>query len=398
MAASIVQCCNKMSRLVLTKYYVVAGTTTTTASPISAAIKSFSTSPSSLASSDSPIQDKDVKKSVFISQSSDIFTNLALEDWIYRNYDFKNHHVLMLWINDPCVVVGRHQNPFSETNVSALMRNGIQLARRNSGGGCVYHDRGNLNCTFFTPRARYDRKYNLNLITRALFREWGINTDISNRDDITLNGKKISGTAAKLGEPNAYHHCTLLVSSNKLHLNESLVKDNAEITSKATASIPSPVKNLVDVNKNVNIQQLLSSIGYEFLRTSATQLTDGGRDLVMKQRGFQLINPTEKWFPGLNELRENFASWEWRFGKTPQFSVQKSIQLKSESNRQHDIKVKVDVVKGLISEISLILPNSEPIPVVSSVKCQPYNEDNLSGIVEALKGASTANVKYAMGL
>uniref|UniRef100_A0A1B0CZ31 Uncharacterized protein n=3 Tax=Phlebotomus papatasi TaxID=29031 RepID=A0A1B0CZ31_PHLPP len=167
----------------------------------------------------------EIKKSVFISQSYDIFTNLALEDWIYRNFDFKNHHVLMLWSNNPCVVIGRHQNPWVESNISALERNGVVLARRNSGGGTVYHDRGNLNCTFFTPRERYNRKYNLNLITRALFREWSIKADISDRDDILFRGKKISGTAAKLGQPNAYHHCTLLVNTNKDQLTQALVME-----------------------------------------------------------------------------------------------------------------------------------------------------------------------------
>lgn len=138
------------------------------------------------------IPDAEIKKSVFISQSYDVYTNLALEDWIYKNYDFTNHHVLMLWANDPCVVVGRHQNPFTETNVSALVEKGIALARRNSGGGAVYHDRGNLNCTFFMPRERYDRKYNLNLITRALFREWNIKAELNKRDDIVIQNKKVN--------------------------------------------------------------------------------------------------------------------------------------------------------------------------------------------------------------
>lgn len=349
------------------------------------------------------IPDSEVRKSVFISQSNDVYSNLALEDWIYRNFDFAHHHILMLWINSPTVVVGRHQNPFAEANVSALMRNGVELARRNSGGGAVYHDLGNLNCTFFTPRARYDRKYNLNLITRALYREYGISADISDRDDITVMGKKISGTAAKLGQPNAYHHCTLLVNSNKLHLGESLAKDNAEIISKATASIPSPIKNLTDVNRTVNIQQLLSAIGYEFLRTPATQLTDGGRDLLMKQLGFQLINPTEKWFPGIGALRENFSSWDWRVGKTPKFSVQKSIQLKSEGaepqqQQQQEMKVKVDVEKGLIQAINLLVPGQDPIPVVSNLVGKAYMEDSFNGILDAMKGASTENMKHAMGL
>lgn len=418
MAALIVQRCNTAARAVCKLYVATAPThtaflarTITTTSRLHIQNNTTNHGKSKqLSSSDvKKIPDSEVRKSVFISQSNDVYSNLALEDWIYRNFDFAHHHILMLWINSPTVVIGRHQNPFAEANVSALMRNGVELARRNSGGGAVYHDLGNLNCTFFTPRARYDRKYNLNLITRALYREYGISADISDRDDITLMGKKISGTAAKLGQPNAYHHCTLLVNSNKLHLGESLVKDNAEVISKATASVPSPIKNLADVNRTVNIQQLLSAIGYEFLRTPATQLTDGGRDLLMKQLGFQLINPTEKWFPGISELRANFASWDWRIGKTPKFSVQKSIQLRSEGDEQsqqqqqdqppqQEMKVKVDVEKGLIQEISLLVPGQEPIPVVSNLVGQPYMEDCFNGILDAMKGASTENMKHAMGL
>lgn len=157
------------------------------------------------------VPDNEIKKSVFISQSNDIFTNLALEDWFYRHFDFTNHHVLMLWSNDPCVVIGRHQNPFYETNVSNLQKLGIALARRNSGGGSVYHDRGNLNMTFFTPRERYNRKYNLNIVTRALFREWGIKANISPRDDIMINNKKVRDmrsikiTLVKLNYASIFH-------------------------------------------------------------------------------------------------------------------------------------------------------------------------------------------------
>jgi len=339
-----------------------------------------------------------IRKSVFISQSYDVFTNLALEDWIYKNYDFGNHHVLMLWLNDPCVVVGRHQNPFSESNVSQLESSGIGLARRNSGGGAVFHDRDNLNCTFFTPRERYDRKYNLNVITRAIYREYGIDTEISPRDDILLHGKKISGTAAKLGQPNCYHHCTLLVNSNKNHLNGSLMKnEKAEIISKATSSVRSPIKNLADVNKNVNVQSLLTAIGYEFLRTPADKLCDGGRELVMQQRGFQLINPTEKWFPGLSELRDNFASWDWRFGKTPKFAVQKNIELKS-NDECHHVKLNVEVEKGLISKIDLLLKNSTDVmPIVSSLIGKPYHEENFARIADALVNVGNVeNVKSVL--
>ena len=94
------------------------------------------------------------KRTVFISQSSDIFSNLALEDWLYKNWSFERRNVLLLWRNSPCVVIGRHQNPQVEANLSYLESAGVPLARRGSGGGAVYHDHGNLNCTFFTSRDR----------------------------------------------------------------------------------------------------------------------------------------------------------------------------------------------------------------------------------------------------
>lgn len=203
-ALAVVHRCNTVARAV-GKWYVSTPTTmsTNTSTLLSLSVRSITTTGKGptghnnkqLSAADiKKIPDSEVKKSVFISQSNDAFTNLALEDWIYRNFDFTHHHILMLWINKPTVVIGRHQNPFAETNVSQLIRNDIQLARRNSGGGAVYHDLGNLNCTFFVPRARYDRKYNLNLITRALYREYAINADISDRDDITVMGKKVRRT------------------------------------------------------------------------------------------------------------------------------------------------------------------------------------------------------------
>lgn len=130
-----------------------------------------------------------ITKSVFISQATDVFTNLALEHWLYNNYNFTNHHVLLLWRNDPCVVIGRHQNPWIEHNTQLAEKRGIVLARRNSGGGTVYHDHGNLNLSFFTPRERYNRRYNLDIITRALYREWGVEAEVNKREDIVVEEK-----------------------------------------------------------------------------------------------------------------------------------------------------------------------------------------------------------------
>jgi len=127
--------------------------------------------------------------SVWVSKSQDIFHNLALEDWIYRNMNFTNHHLLLLWKNLPCVVIGRHQNPWRECNVKTMKACNVRLARRNSGGGTVYHDLGNVNCTFFTSREDYNRKNNLLLICSALKRKWSVDAEVTCRDDILVTSK-----------------------------------------------------------------------------------------------------------------------------------------------------------------------------------------------------------------
>ena len=96
----------------------------------------------------------DANKVVFISQSSDVYSNLAFETWLYNKCTFDDRQLLFLWRNSPCVVIGRHQNPYKEANLSYLESARVPVVRRHSGGGTVYHDDGNLNCTFFTPRAR----------------------------------------------------------------------------------------------------------------------------------------------------------------------------------------------------------------------------------------------------
>lgn len=163
-----------------------------------------------------------VKKKIFVSKSRNIYENLALEDWLYQNFDFQSQSLLFLWVNDPCVVIGRHQNPWTEVNLKNLNLSTALLSRRNSGGGTVFHDTGNLNCTFFTSRAHYNRKKNLEFICESIRNEWNLEVKISSREDIFLNIYKVSGTASKIGHMNAYHHCTLMVDVDTTELHRLL--------------------------------------------------------------------------------------------------------------------------------------------------------------------------------
>ncbi|XP_043276398.1 lipoyltransferase 1, mitochondrial isoform X2 [Venturia canescens] len=320
------------------------------------------------------VAEDDIKKSVFISQSTDIHTNLALEDWLYRNYDFTNHHVLLLWKNDPCVVIGRHQNPWVESNVSAVEEMGISLARRNSGGGTVYHDHGNVNLSFFTPRERYNRRYNLEIITRALYREWGLKAEINKREDIIVQGNfKVSGTAAKLGRPNAYHHCTLLVGVDKSLLSTALEK------------------------KEIQTDALMNALGWEYLRTRALNLVDGGHNLVSQQKGFQMINPTEEWFPGLEKLKNEYKSWDWTFGKSPKFTVTRTVDMPAENGQFHALTLTLSVENGIVEDIKMSLPKDvaqadgiEHASVITSLRGSEYNYGIMDQIITAM-GCKSAN-------
>jgi len=129
------------------------------------------------------------RRKVFVSSCYDVFSNLAFEDWFYQNVDFSDgsSDFMFLWRNKPCIVIGRHQNVWAECCVSRALAAGIEVARRRSGGGTVYHDTGNLNATFFTSRKSYNRKANLEMIADVLRHHCKNKVEVTKRDDIIVN-------------------------------------------------------------------------------------------------------------------------------------------------------------------------------------------------------------------
>ncbi|XP_061571991.1 lipoyltransferase 1, mitochondrial [Cololabis saira] len=285
---------------------------------------------------------------VLQSRSTDVHQNLALEDWIDAHVDLTQRRLLLLWRNRPAVVIGRHQNPWSECNLPAMRRAGIPLARRRSGGGTVYHDPGNLNLTFFTSRRDYDRQRNLKVVTEALRRiRPELDVQATDRFDVVLDGRyKISGTASRLSRKSSYHHCTLLHSADGSTLSAVLRPSCPGIHSNATPSVPSPVANLIDHAPSLGWEELVEALvqqhNTEFGLGSASTLVDPA---------------DESSFPGIGGLAAELRSWDWTFGKTPKFSVDTALELEDgRGSARCSARLQVEVKAGRVEVCRVDVP------------------------------------------
>lgn len=322
-----------------------------------------------------PVRDLLHSGSTLHSNLGSIYQNLALEEWLYRNFDFSESdtEILLLWRNRPAVVVGRHQNLWAEIQLEFCGQNQIDVSRRNSGGGTVFHDPQNLNLSFMSSRKRYNRKRNLEFLSRVLLEEFEIQTEISPREDLILtgSGEKISGTASKLNSHNAYHHCTLLVNVDRKFLRGSLRKQLPEgFKSNATGSVPSPVKNLQDLNPNLTIESLIRSISRYYPRFYGT----GSENRVHILTEEQLER-----FSGLDQIEDHFRSWEWIYGKTPRFHLNHgALELTVEKGRIKEARLGPD---QRIPEFEGVEFNREPIQKAIQLYFEGNPNSDLAKIV-----------------
>lgn len=239
---------------------------------------------------------------VVCSTGHNVWRNLTLEEHLIKQAD-PRETVLYLWRNRPAVVIGRHQNPWTECCPELLRRYGVLLARRISGGGAVFHDLGNLNFTFITSREAYDLPGQVSVIRDAV-RALGVDAQLSPRNDLLLDGKKVSGNASRLGKAVACHHGTLLVDADLARLATCLRASTADISSKATESVRSSVANLTDALPKLTVDAVVAAV----VRTFA-----GSFGAVER------IDPEA--LPELDPLEAKHESWEWRLGKTPRFEA-----------------------------------------------------------------------------
>lgn len=182
------------------------------------------------------------------------FMNLAVEEYLYNNYK-KDTFVMILWQNQRSVVIGQNQSVYSQCNLSHIKNSDIFIIRRKSGGGAVYHDLGNLNYTFISSNYNGVCEHNMRRVCSVLNR-LGITAEISGRNDIIAEGKKISGNAFYADDEKICHHGTLLVNANLNEMYEVLTVSEEKWLDKGIDSVKSRTINIKDIDSSITVEKV----------------------------------------------------------------------------------------------------------------------------------------------
>jgi len=245
---------------------------------------------------------------IVTSESRDIFRNLALEEWLLDNAP--HLPVLFLYVNSPCVVIGKNQNPWRECRLSLMEKEGVPLARRISGGGAVYHDEGNLNVSVIVPRTQYVEEKQVELIFQSLEATVLRRSILSKlgKNALAIDGKKFSGQAFCFRGERVMHHGTLLVTADLKRLGRYLGPEIEGITTKAVASVPAKVANLSSFAPDLTVEKLSATLIEAFKEMY--------RDGRVEQWNDGMV-PEDELLPIIGKI----SSKDWKLCHTPRFQV-----------------------------------------------------------------------------
>ncbi len=278
------------------------------------------------------------------SIETDPWFNLALEDFFFSTIA-PHECLLLLYVNDPSLLMGKNQNPWIECSVPLLQTDNIPLCRRISGGGTVYHDTGNLNFSFLMDRKFYDSEHQFGIILDALS-HLGIDAKISNRRDITVQSKKISGNAFCVRKDRALHHGTLLINADLSALNRYLLPVSKDIRTHAVPSHRSEVTNITEIDPSISQETVIDA-----LCTAFNKAYKGDKMPCAIDRSS--LSKTD--LVAVEELYQKNCSWEWIYASTPRFDFSTSL-----NNVNTKTTFNFFIKNGKIDKLDIISDNLDP--------------------------------------
>lgn len=268
------------------------------------------------------------------NQSTDPAFNLALEEYVLTRL---TGEFILLWRNARAVIIGRNQNAVEEVDMDYAREQNISVNRRMSGGGAVFHDLGNVNYTVIKEQGEDDfggyAEFTGPVI--AFLAEMGVVAELSGRNDLTVEGMKISGNAQASKNGRIMHHGTLLYDVSVGDLAGVLRPNQAKISSKGIKSVRSRVTNLVEhLPEKMEPEEFLRRL-YDFYLRSRS-------DVVERRL-------TEEEIAAVRKLAdEKYATWEWNFGYSPKYDLQKDQRFDFGT-----VDVRLSVSAGVMKEVKI---------------------------------------------
>lgn len=245
---------------------------------------------------------------IFIeSPVTDPYFNLALEEYMFEHV--KDDTVFMLWQNYNTIVIGKYQNPAEEINQKYVREHGIRVARRLSGGGAVYHDKGNLNYTIITDTSQ-NPDFNFHLFVQPVIQalsRFGIKAEFNGRNDVTIDGGKFSGNSQYYKKRRVLHHGCIMLNANLNVLENALKVKKAKFESKSVKSVRSRVTS---INAHA-----IKPIGMKEFKKALS-------DCVIENQELKPFSLTEEILLEVQKLKEEkYETWEWNYGQVPAYNV-----------------------------------------------------------------------------
>ena len=263
--------------------------------------------------------------------SQDPAFNLAFEEYVLTHR--REGAYLLLWQNDNTIVIGQNQNAEAEINRTFVEEHGIHVVRRTTGGGAVYHDMGNLNYSFITDAGDAER-LTMERFTRPIveaLKALGLDAEASGRNDILVEGRKVSGTAQRVTRDRILHHGTLLFDADPSMVAGALNVDPEKFRSKSAKSVRSRIGNIRDfLKKDMDL-----SAFWAYLKTA------------LSGSGLEQTTLTPEELAEVQALKaRKYDTWEWNFGRSPQYNM---------TNKRYwpggCLEVRADVAGGVITDI-----------------------------------------------
>jgi lipoate-protein ligase A len=267
---------------------------------------------------------------LLISDSVDPHFNLATEEYLLKN---SSQNIIFLYRNKSCVVVGKHQNAMAEVNYRFVYENKIPVHRRISGGGTVFHDEGNINFTFLQNGEEGNLVNFKAFITPVaeFLKQLDIPAEIGSRNDILVNGLKVSGNAEHIFRKRTLHHGTLLYSSQLSDLHHTLHVEAGKYTDRAVKSVRSKVTNIKNSLKN-------EMDTHQFFQTLA--------DYLLNYYNASPFFLTEEASAEIQKAADTkYTDWSWNYGYSPNYSFKNSF-----IGNNLTLNIELEIEKGIIKQ------------------------------------------------